>query len=104
MKTQPPERDETKRERKDMQEHLTYPASDDIYNKAQKEDAIDPDDLTKRKSKNLPPDEWNEKDFKEAVSGSDLDVPGSETNEGSRNGEEDEENDYYSRSQDQDRS
>ncbi|HLP50472.1 MAG TPA: hypothetical protein VK154_06275 [Chitinophagales bacterium] len=86
----------TKREQKDKEEGLTYPPVEDIYNQAQEEHEIDADDISKMKAPNLKPDRKNEKDFEEAVSGSDLDIPGSETNEGHENGLEDEENDFYS--------
>ena len=99
MKKQPPEKKLTKREKKDEEENLTYPASEDIYNVEQEETEIDTDDLSKRKSPNIKPDKKNEKEFEEAVSGSDLDIPGSETDEERINGEEDEENDYYSQGQ-----
>jgi hypothetical protein len=101
MKTQPPGKKRMSREEKDKKEGLTYPPVEDIYNQAEEIQEIDPDDLTSRKAPNLKPGKKNEKEFEEAMSGSDLDVPGSETNEPPINGEEDEENDYYSLGQDQ---
>ncbi len=95
-----PEEKLTEREKKDIEEHLTYPPTEDIYNQAEEVHEIDPDDLSKMKSPNQKPDrELNEKDFEEAVSGSDLDIPGSETDEEKINGEEDEENEGYSQAQ-----
>lgn len=75
---------------------LNYPPDQDIYNKGQKESEIDPEDISKTKtfektSKN------NEKSFEEDVSGSDLDVPGSEADNWQVDiSNEDEENEYYS--------
>lgn len=90
----------TKREQKDKDEKLTYPPAEDIYNQAEEEHEIDPDDLSKLKAPNQKPDrKLNEKNFEEAVSGSDLDIPGSETDEEKINGEEDEENEGYSQAQ-----
>lgn len=75
-----------------------YPANEDIYNVAKKEDTIDPDDMSKRKSLNeKDPDDLNEKDFNDDVSGGDLDVPGADLDDQQKSvGSEDEENDYYS--------
>ena len=78
-------------------DNLSYPASEDIYNKSKKESDIDPEDITKRKSPNESPDAMNEKDFDDDMSGSDLDVPGAELDDEQENiGSEDEENNYYS--------
>ncbi len=69
-----------------------YPASEDIYNQLQKEDNIDPDDISKMKSSNDTDGVNNEGEF-----GSNLDVPGSELDDAQENiGNEDEENNYYS--------
>jgi hypothetical protein len=98
------------------------PASEDIYRKSVEEQDVDPEDITKtkrpdetEKTVNADPDDFdagiptkepvrkkrvgkrNEKDFEDDVSGDDLDVPGSELDERENtNGNEDEENDYYS--------
>ena len=78
---------------------LNYPPSEDIYNKGHKEGDINPADITKKK---IPVGinnerELNEKNFKEDMSGSDLDVPGSELDDAQEEiGSEDEENNYYS--------
>lgn len=76
-----------------------YPACEDIYRNSLEEENLDPEDLATLKE--FPTDRRvyinNEKAFKEAVSGSDLDVPGSELDDQEENiGSEDEENNYYS--------
>jgi hypothetical protein len=76
-----------------------YPASDDIYNRSEKEGDIDPEHLSRLKVPNEDGDHGmrNEKDFDDVLSGEDLDVPGSELDdEAERMGNEDEENNYYS--------
>jgi len=75
-----------------------YPASEDIYNRAKEEEAIDPEDVSKTKSLNEnDPHDLNEKDFSDDVSGDDLDVPGSELDDQQESaGSEDEENNHYS--------
>lgn len=78
---------------------LSYPPSEDIYNKFHKEMDIDPEDISKKK---VPIEinnvrELNQKDFNEDVSGADLDVPGSELDDEKEElGNEDEENNHYS--------
>lgn len=73
-----------------------YPASEDIYNR-EKETDLNPDDLTKNKTQDDNPGKRNEKNFREDMTGEDLDVPGSKADEAKRNaGSEDEENNYYS--------
>jgi hypothetical protein len=69
-----------------------YPPSEDIYNKYKEED-IDPElNLKDPSSLHL-----NEKDIIEDLTGSDLDVPGSEMDDEQEIiGSEDEENNYYS--------
>lgn len=66
-----------------------YPPTDDIYNK-EKETDVDPEQISKLKEQNEVSGRYNEKDFSEDPTGSDLDVPGSELDD------EDEENNYYS--------
>lgn len=74
-----------------------YPPSDDIYNKGIKEMALNPEDITKKKTLNEKEGMSNEKDFSEDMSGDDLDVPGSELDDQQEKvGSEDEENNYYS--------
>jgi hypothetical protein len=83
----------------DLPGYPLYPADEDIFRQSKEEGDINPEDITKTKSLNEPnvAGENNEKDFKDDVSGSDLDVPGSELDdEQEKNGNEDEENNYYS--------
>ena len=78
-------------------DQFAYPADEDIYNNANELEDVDVDDLTRKKTPNVPADEMNEKDFNEDVSGDDLDVPGSEDDdENEEVGSEDEENNSYS--------
>jgi hypothetical protein len=71
-----------------------YPSNEDVYSQFKEED-INPD-LNMRESVDRP-GKRNEKDFEEDMSGSDLDVPGSELDDEQENiGSEDEENNYYS--------
>lgn len=73
-----------------------YPVSDDIYQQFKEEVNIDPEDITRMKDPNES-GKKNEKDFEEDVSGSDLDIPGSEEDDAEENtGNEDEENNHYS--------
>ena len=76
-----------------------YPSNEDIYNNDYKEAEISPEDISKMKERIRinPIEKRNEKDFKEDVSGDDLDVPGSELDDNQEKiGSEDEENNYYS--------
>jgi hypothetical protein len=81
----------------DLTGYPPYSAKDDVYNRFTKEESVDPDDLSKRKSPNEDDGVANEKDFKDDVSGADLDIPGAELDDQQENvGSEDEENNYYS--------
>lgn len=74
-----------------------YPPEDDIYYRDEKVSDIDPEDLTKKKRRNEVPETMNQKDFKDDMSGSDLDIPGAELDDQQEDiGSEDEENNYYS--------
>lgn len=76
-----------------------YPETEDIYGKCHKERWINPEDPTKTKElfDIIKTGVNNEKDFMDDVSGSDLDIPGSELDdELELIGSEDEENNYYS--------
>jgi len=76
---------------------VSYPASEDIYEKDKEERDLDPEDISKKKTSNEDDGTMNEKDFKDDVSGDDLDVPGSELDDQQESiGSEDEENNYYS--------
>lgn len=74
-----------------------YSSSEDIYGQMKEEADLDPEDPTREKTVNDDPDAPNEKDFNEAMTGDDLDIPTPEE-ESTKPGEgpEDEENDYYS--------
>ncbi|WP_018343205.1 hypothetical protein [Cytophaga aurantiaca] len=74
-----------------------YPPEDDIYYRDEKMGDVDPEEPSKKKRRNEIPDMMNEKDFKDDMSGSDLDVPGAELDDQQEDiGSEDEENNYYS--------
>ena len=74
-----------------------YPPVEDIYNNGKIEIEINPNDLSKNKALNEEEGAMNEKDFKDDMSGNDLDVPGSELDDQQESvGSEDEENNYYS--------
>ena len=74
-----------------------YPASDDIFSRGLVEEEIDPEFIGRDKLENEESGGWNEKDFDEDEVGDDLDVPGSELDdEDEIDGNEDEENNYYS--------
>ncbi len=81
----------------DLPGYPLYPDNEDIYSRGRKEPFIDPENL--KEIKKLPEERGkrNEKDFKEDLSGSDLDIPGSELDDKAEEiGSEDEENNYYS--------
>ncbi|MCU0320989.1 MAG: hypothetical protein MUE72_01160 [Chitinophagaceae bacterium] len=87
----------TKQEHPIVNNGLTYPEADDIYAKSTLQQDIDPENITALKEPNEKRKLNNEKSFEEDVSGSDLDVPGSEADDtGEFVGSEDEENNYYS--------
>jgi hypothetical protein len=76
-----------------------YPEKEDIYSKGQKEEDINPEDVSQIKESNETDtgDLNNEKDFNDDETGRDLDIPGSELDDNQENvGSEDEENNYYS--------
>jgi hypothetical protein len=86
-------------EKNNLKGYPLYPADEDVYNKYQEEKDINPEDISKTKELNEidKAGTTNEKDFKDDMSGSDLDVPGSELDDQQENvGSEDEENNYYS--------
>lgn len=77
----------------------SYPNSEDIYNKSQEEDNINPEDISTKKDVNEaePNKNSNEDNSNDTVSGNDLDIPGAELDDNKENiGSEDEENNYYS--------
>jgi hypothetical protein len=72
----------------DFPDLTDYPASEDIYNQAEKTDDVAGDDNPKLKAKSS---------VREEIPGDELDVPGAELDDADENvGEEDEENNYYS--------
>lgn len=74
-----------------------YPVSEDIYSRSIEEKDVDPEETTKLKVANDNSTQMNEKDFADDVSGSDLDIPGSELDDELEIiGSEDEENNLYS--------
>jgi hypothetical protein len=74
-----------------------YPASEDIYRNNKEETELDPEDPRKVKTPTEKPDQLNEKNFVDDLSGGDLDIPGAELDDEQENiGSEDEENNYYS--------
>jgi len=78
-------------------DEFAYPATEDIYNQAEKIATIDPEDTSHLKEKNLEGEyELNEKNPND-VSDSNLDIPGAELDDQQEAiGSEDEENNYYS--------
>ena len=92
-----PNRQEGNEEKNNLPGYPLYPSSEDIYSKYREEKSIDPEDISKIKESNDSDGTNNEKDFSDDMSGSDLDVPGSELDDEQENiGSEDEENNYYS--------
>lgn len=74
-----------------------YPPSEDIYSRATEETDLDPEHPGSLKSPNEKPGKLNEKNFKDDVSGNDLDIPGAELDDTQEYiGSEDEENNFYS--------
>jgi len=77
-----------------------YPENEDIYNKFKKEKSIDPEVISKIKEPVVKIGKSIMTVLLEDESGSDLDVPGSELDDEMEEiGSEDEENNYYSLSE-----
>ena len=73
-----------------------YPDSEDIYQKFQEEEEINPDDISKTKEPNSN-HVFRRKDLDDESGENDLDIPGSELDDLQEDiGSEDEENNYYS--------
>lgn len=88
---------DSKTEETEVLPNLSYPASEDIYNQAEEETELNPENPLKKKIHNVGYSTPNEKDFQDDRSGADLDVPGSELDDQQESvGSEDEENNYYS--------
>lgn len=80
----------------ELEGYPLYPEDEDIYNKFRKEKSIDPDNITKLKEKEII-GKVNEKDFEDDVTGSDLDIPGTDLEDSEDVVViEDEENSYFS--------
>lgn len=79
-----------------------YPESEDIYEKSKEMSDVNPADISKTKS-SLDTNALRQQalDKKHSITGKDLDVPGSELDDAQEaTGNEDEENNYYSLSDD----
>lgn len=91
-----PDRHRDSEDNNNLEGYPLYPHSEDIYSKFKKGKDINPEDISKNKGSNKAGTD-NERDFNDDVSGSDLDIPGSELDDEQENiGSEDEENNYYS--------
>jgi hypothetical protein len=78
----------------DLPGYKHYPENEDIYQQGMIEKELDPETKQKKTSAE---DVRNEKNFKEDVSGGDLDVPGAELDDAMEEiGSEDEENNHFS--------
>ena len=87
------------KEKNNLPGYPLYPSNEDIYSKSHEEKNIDPEDISRVKESNENEEVGsnNEKNYKDDVSGSDLDVPGAELDDVQEDvGSEDEENNYYS--------
>jgi hypothetical protein len=93
------DRQKDSEEKDNLQGYPLYLHSEDIYSKYKKGKEINSEDVSINKESNEKRS-WgtnNEKDFDDDLSGSDLDIPGSELDdELESTGSEDEENNYYS--------
>jgi hypothetical protein len=89
-----------KKEKEEFPGYPQYPESEDIYRKA-KETEFDPEDTKHLKQTEEVKGKLNEKNFKDDVTGGDLDIPGAELDDAQEEiGSEDEENNLYSGSDD----
>lgn len=97
LKTNPEIKNKINQENNSNKGYPLYPSNEDIYSKFKEEEDLNPEDISKRKSSNEKPGTMNEKNFKEDMSGNDLDIPGSELDDQQELiGSEDEENNEYS--------
>lgn len=75
-------------------EDLNYPASEDIYNREDKSEDLDPENISTDNTITQNGNEWKQNSDK---IGNDLDIPGAELDDEQEEiGSEDEENNYYS--------
>lgn len=80
-----------------LQGYPPYDPTEDIYNRSQKVDDMDPAEEFLTNSPSGGPEAMNEKNFSDDLSGDDLDIPGAELDDEQESiGNEDEENNYYS--------
>ena len=94
--THPSKPDSNGKENNGFPGYSVYLPEEDIFNNAE-EETLNSEGLDENKTSGEKPGKWNEKDFNEDASGSDLDVPGSELDDDQEKiGSEDEENNYYS--------
>jgi hypothetical protein len=85
------------RRKKSFPGYPLYPQKEDIYNNEKKITNLNMDDGHVEKEEDIDPDEKNEVDPEEIFTGDDLDIPGGELDDLMEdNGDEDEENNYYS--------
>lgn len=97
LKTNPEIKKTINQDKNNDKGYPLYPSSEDIYSKFKEQEDLNPEDITKNKSPNEKPGTMNEKNFKDDMTGDDLDIPGSELDDQQeRIGSEDEENNYYS--------
>ena len=99
LKTNPFDVMKVNEEKDNRLEYQLYPASEDIYNKFKEEKSLDPEDISRKKTSfgNYNAESDIGQEFSIHISGSDLDIPGSELDdEQEMTGSEDEENNYYS--------
>ncbi|MEN2490442.1 hypothetical protein AAYQ05_21760 [Flavobacterium sp. B11] len=75
-------------------ENLNYPANEDIYNREDKSEDVDPESISTDQTITQNGNEWKQNSDK---LGNDLDIPGAELDDQQEEiGSEDEENNYYS--------
>ncbi len=95
-KLKPSESQAGNKEENDFQGYPIYPESEDIYEKFQEEEAINPENTSKTKVPNSD-NASRRKDLDDENIVNDLDIPGAELDDLQENiGSEDEENNYYS--------
>ncbi len=83
--------------KKEFPGYPQYPSGEDIYNQDNEEQDLDPENPNHIKSAGAIKEKLNEKNFRQDMSGGDLDVPGVEMDDEQENiGSEDEENNLYS--------
>jgi hypothetical protein len=97
LKSNPFDIMKTDEKKSNIREYPLYPESDDIYIRFNRDDDLNPEDISNRKKTGdeIPSDAENE--FNDDTPGCDLDIPGAELDDIQEMiGNEDEENNYYS--------